>query len=77
MSQPEEVIRRIIRELRQLPEPYLENVYEIVHTLRINLPEVPTQPVHQPQDLPFVDDIETVKDQSRNTPERSGDQHFA
>ena len=76
MKDKEENIRRIVDELHQLPEPYLENVYEIVRTLRANLPSPEDQSSAPPESPPFVDEIERVREQSRDVPGRREDQHF-
>ena len=75
MNSQSEAIDRIINELEQLPEAYLENVYEIVRTLRKNLPTTVHQGVGLPKHGPFVDEIERVQEQSRKV--QGGDEHFA
>jgi hypothetical protein len=39
IAEKELIIRNIVKELKEIPLAYLENLYAIVHTFRINLPE--------------------------------------
>lgn len=73
----EETIRRITDELQQLPEAELEKVYNTVRTLRTNLPDTSSEEDTQSKNLPFVDEIERVQEQSRDLPGHQEDQHFA
>lgn len=75
MNHREESIHRIVEELRQLPEAYLDNVYEIIRTLRSQLPasEIPLEDSSPPA---FVDEIEQVQKQSRTIPGRPSDRSF-
>ena len=78
MKNQEESIRQIVEELHQLPEAYLDNVYEIVRTLRINLsPTSSPRSTDQREPRPFVDEIERVKEQSRDIPGQQEDQYLA
>ena len=77
MNQSEQSIRRIVDELQQLPEEYLESVYTIVSTLRANLPANTTQKESpQPEQSPFIDETERVREQTRDIPGRREDQYF-
>lgn len=38
MKTKEKLIREIVEELKNIPDDYLKNVYEIIHTLRVNVP---------------------------------------
>ena len=72
MSQ-EKIISQIVDDLHQLPEHYLKNIYEVVHLLRTRLPE----DTAQPESPPFVDEIERVKEQTRDLPgHQEGERHF-
>ena len=77
MRNKEDSIHRIIEELQRLPEPYLKSVYEIVRTMRTNLPALSPQQKGPPAEPPpFIDEIERVKEQSHDVPGRKGDQYF-
>lgn len=72
----EETIRRINEDLKHLPEPFLGNLYEAIGRLRRKIAKEGEQKVPSSEPLPFVDEIERVKEQSRNTPGRADDPHF-
>jgi hypothetical protein len=38
MKSKEILIRKIVEELKNIPDDYLKNVYEIIHTVRENVP---------------------------------------
>ncbi len=63
----EETIRRINEHLQQLPEEYLTVVCEVVERLRVQFTnDKASKPANQT--LPFVDEIERVREQSRRGP---------
>ena len=74
----EETIRRINEDLQQLPEEYLVVVREVVERLRAQLAnDGASEQVDQSEPLPFVDEIERVKEQSRQVLGGGNDQQFA
>ena len=77
MSYQEETIQQIVNELQQLPESYLGNVYEIVRTLRAQIPPSADHQPDQSEPPPFVDEIDRVQEQSQSIPGRRNDQYFS
>ena len=62
----EETIRRINENLQQLPEDYVAVVGSLVEQLRAQFAkDAPSEPTGQSETLPFVDEIERVREQSR------------
>lgn len=72
------MIDRINQKLPQLPEEHLDIVYRLVQRLgSLVTNDKASEQVDQAEALPFVDEIERVKEQSRRVPGRGEDQHFA
>ena len=77
MEDQEKIIHKIVNDLHQLPVPYLENIYQVVHLLRTKLSDTASEEVPQPKNLPFVDEIDKVREQSRNVQGRQEDQYLS
>jgi len=58
----ETVIRNIVEELKEIPLAYLENLYAIVHTFRINLPAKE----EQEEDFDWDSLVEEVNENRKN-----------
>ncbi len=77
MEARETLIERITRELRRLPEDYLETVFSVVARMGTQLrKDKPSEQTNQPKTLPFVDEIEQVREQSRRGAGPDGDRQF-
>lgn len=74
MNTQKTLIDRITDELPQLPEEDLNLIYRLIE--RLGGQRTKDQPSAQTGSLPFVDEIERVKEQSRQVPGRDGDQQF-
>ncbi len=73
----EETIRRINEDLQQLPEEYVAIVSGVVERLRAQLTsDKASKSADQSEPLPFVDEIERVREQSRREPGWGEDQQF-
>ncbi|MGB3778449.1 MAG: hypothetical protein WA960_08815 [Tunicatimonas sp.] len=77
MDGREALIERITRELHQLPEEYLDTIFSVVDRMRAQLTNgESSEPVTPPEALPFVDEIERVREQSRREPRPGEDRQF-
>ncbi len=64
VAEKELIIRNIVKELKDIPLAYLENLYAIVHTFRINLPEKSYQ---DGDDFDWESLVEEVNENRRET----------
>ena len=73
----EETIRRINESLQELPEDYVAVVGSLVERLRAQFTkDESSEPADQPETLPFVDEIERVREQSRRGSGPDEDRQF-
>lgn len=71
----EETIDRIVAELHRLPEPFITNLHQVIRMLREQHEAEGAQP--DTPTAPWVDEVERVKEQTRNVPgQTSDDQYF-
>lgn len=72
------LIDQITQELHQLPDDYLGTVFSVVERMRAQLTkDKPSEPTTRPGSIPFVDEIERVREQSRRGAGSGEDQQFA
>lgn len=77
MNARETLIHQITKELAHLPEEDLSILYGIAQRLRAQLTrDKPSEQADQPEALPFVDEIDRVREQSRQVPGQNEDQQF-
>ncbi len=77
MDARETLIDRINQKLAQLPEAHLDIVYRLVQRLGLATNDKALEQVDQSEAFPFVDEIERVREQSRQISGGGNDQQFA
>lgn len=77
MKSKEILIRKIVEELKNIPDDYLKNVYEIIHTVREN---VPARKLKKKSDEEIwdkvIDEIHQVREQHNKALNKKLDQLF-